>query len=166
MTPPPTTQKGVDKDKIFELRAETRTECSLRCQMTIAKKNFGCSAKPAARRGPKPVKNAIFGARHLVGPPHWVTDITVSPAAPTTPTSPSPASPAVSPAASPAAPAVPVAASRAKPPDQTMINISVYIRWHLEMFILYINYIRYWSLVWPPTTGKFTEIIIHWSYRC
>jgi len=24
--------------------------------MTIAKKNFGCSAKPAARRGPKPVK--------------------------------------------------------------------------------------------------------------
>ena len=57
-----TTQKGVEKDKIFELRAETRTERSLGCQMTIAKKNFGCSAKPAARRGPKPVKNGIFEA--------------------------------------------------------------------------------------------------------
>ena len=57
-----TTQKGVEIKKIFELRAETRTECSLRCQMTIANKNFGCSAKPAARRGPKPVKNAIFEA--------------------------------------------------------------------------------------------------------
>ena len=57
-----TTQKGVEKDKIFELRAETRTERSLGCQMTIAKKNFDCSAKPAARRGPKPVKNANFEA--------------------------------------------------------------------------------------------------------
>ena len=57
-----TTQKGVEIKKIFELRAETRTECSLRCQMTIAKKNFGCSAKPAARRGPKPVKIVIFEA--------------------------------------------------------------------------------------------------------
>ena len=54
-----TTQKGVATKKIFELRAETR---SLRCQMTIANKNFGCSAKPAARRGPKPVRNGIFGA--------------------------------------------------------------------------------------------------------
>ena len=62
-----TTCKGVEKDKIFELRAETRTECSLRCQMTIANKNFGCSAKPAARRGPKPVKNAIFGAMKKQG---------------------------------------------------------------------------------------------------
>ena len=34
-----TTQKGVEKDKIFELRAETRTERSLGCQMTIAKNN-------------------------------------------------------------------------------------------------------------------------------
>ena len=58
-----TTCKGVAIKEIFELRAEeTRTECSLRCQMTIANKNFGCSAKPAARRGPKPVKNAIFEA--------------------------------------------------------------------------------------------------------
>ena len=57
-----TTQKGVAIKKIFELRAETRTECSLRCQMTIANKNFGCSAKPGARRGPKPVKNSIFEA--------------------------------------------------------------------------------------------------------
>ena len=57
-----TTQKGVEIKKIFELRAETRTECSLRCQMTIANKNFGCSAKPAARRGPKPVKKCHFEA--------------------------------------------------------------------------------------------------------
>ena len=62
-----TTLKGVDNNKIFELRAETRTECSLRCQMTIAKKKFGCLAKPAARRGPKPVKNAIFGAMKKQG---------------------------------------------------------------------------------------------------
>ena len=48
--------------KIFELRAETRTERSLGCQMTIAKEKFGRSAKPAARRGPKPVKNGIFEA--------------------------------------------------------------------------------------------------------
>ena len=48
--------------KIFELRAETRTERSLGCQMTIAKEKFGCSANPAVRRGPKPVKNAIFEA--------------------------------------------------------------------------------------------------------
>ena len=34
-----TTQKGVDNNKIFELRAETSTERSLGCQMTIAKKN-------------------------------------------------------------------------------------------------------------------------------
>jgi len=27
--------------------------------MTIAKKKFGCLAKPAARRGPNPVKNAM-----------------------------------------------------------------------------------------------------------
>ena len=49
----------MEKDKIFELRAETRTERSLGCQMTIAKEKFGRSAKPAARRGPKPVKNAL-----------------------------------------------------------------------------------------------------------
>ena len=30
--------------------------------MTIAKEKFGRSAKPAARRGPKPVENAIFEA--------------------------------------------------------------------------------------------------------
>ena len=59
---PPTTRKGVEIKKIFELRAETRTECSLRCQCLLQKKKFGCSAKPAARRGPKPVKNAIFVA--------------------------------------------------------------------------------------------------------
>ena len=57
-----TTQKGVEKDKIFELRAETRTERSLGCQMTIAKKKFGRSDKPAAWRGPKPLKIAIFEA--------------------------------------------------------------------------------------------------------
>ena len=57
-----TTQKGVEKDKIFELRAETRTERSLGCQMTIAKKKLGRSDKPAAWRGPKPLKIAIFEA--------------------------------------------------------------------------------------------------------
>ena len=57
-----TTQKGVEIKKIFELRAETRTERSLGCQMTIAKEKFGRSAKPAARRSPKPVKNVIFEA--------------------------------------------------------------------------------------------------------
>ena len=34
-----TTLKGVDNNKIFELRAETRTERSFGCQMMIAKKN-------------------------------------------------------------------------------------------------------------------------------
>ena len=57
-----TTQKGVAIKKIFELRAETRTERSLGCQMTIAKKKFGRSDKPAAWRGPKPLKIAIFEA--------------------------------------------------------------------------------------------------------
>ena len=52
----------MEKDKIFELRAETRTERSLGCQMTIAKKKFGRSDKPAAWRGPKPLKIAIFEA--------------------------------------------------------------------------------------------------------
>ena len=100
-----------------------------------------CSEQESGQTSPLNVRarrqHCPVGATHLVGPPHWVTDITVSPAAPATPTRPSPASPAVSPAASPAAPAVPVAASRAKPPDQTMINISVYIRWYLEMLILH-----------------------------
>ena len=49
-----TTQKGVDNNKIFELRAETRTERSLGCQMTIAKKES--VARPNRRRG---------GARNL-----------------------------------------------------------------------------------------------------
>ena len=48
-----TTQKGVEI-KIFKLRAETRTERSLGCQMTIATEKFGRSAN--RRRG---------GARNL-----------------------------------------------------------------------------------------------------
>ena len=55
-------QKGVDNNKIFELRAETRTERSFGCQMTIAKEKSGCSAKSATRRSPKPVKIVIFEA--------------------------------------------------------------------------------------------------------
>ena len=52
----------MDSNKIFELRAETRTERSLGCHMTIANEKIGCSAKPAARRGPQPVKYFIFEA--------------------------------------------------------------------------------------------------------
>ena len=48
--------------KCSELRAETRRECSLGWQQMISKIKNVRSAKPAARRGPKPVKNAIFEA--------------------------------------------------------------------------------------------------------
>ena len=55
-----TTQKGVAIKKIFELRAETRTERSLGCQMTIAKKKIWALGQTGGVAGPETSKNCHF----------------------------------------------------------------------------------------------------------
>ena len=59
LPPSSTTQKEVANNKIFELRAETRTERSLGCQMTIAEKDRLLGQTDGAA-GPKTRKKCHF----------------------------------------------------------------------------------------------------------